>query len=126
MIVSTTVRKPIPINIVAGTLGVGKTTTINHLLEQRPEDEKWAILINEYGLIGVDAALVESPAKGQGQPGVQIKEVAGGCICCSAGFMFEVSLVLLLQRRPQRLLIEPTGLAALSGILAMSCQARRE
>ena len=49
--------------------------------------------------------------------GLDIKEVAGGCICCSAGFMFEVSLMLLLQRRPDRLIIEPTGLAAMSGIL---------
>jgi len=47
----------------------------------------------------------------------EIREVAGGCICCSAGIMFEVSLVMLLQRRPVRLLIEPTGLAALPGIL---------
>ena len=43
--------------------------------------------------------------------------MAGGCICCSAGSAFEVSLVVMLQRRPDRLIIEPTGLAALSGIL---------
>ena len=75
------------------------------------------MLVNEYGLIGVDAALLE-PVPESGQPkGVELREVAGGCICCSAGFMFEASLVLLLQRRPDRLLIEPTGLAAVSGIL---------
>ena len=109
-------RPPIPVNIIAGPLGVGKTTVINHLLEQRPEQEKWAVLVNEYGLIGLDAALM-TKSTDTGLPGVELKEVAGGCICCSAGFMFEVSLVLLLQRRPARLLIEPTGLAALSGIL---------
>ena len=114
---SRTKREPIPVNIIAGPLGVGKTTTINHLLELRPENEKWAVLVNEYGLVGLDAALM-STGNSSGQPsGVEIKEVAGGCICCSAGFMFQVSLVLLLQRRPDRLLIEPTGLAALSGIL---------
>ena len=48
-----------PVNIVAGPLGVGKTTTINHLLKQRPENEHWAILVNEYGLVGLDAALME-------------------------------------------------------------------
>ena len=107
----------IPVNIIGGTLGAGKTTTINHLLKNRPEGEQWAVLVNEYGLIGLDAALMEAEPE-SGQPaGVQIREVAGGCICCSAGLMFEVSLVLLLQRRPARLLIEPTGLAALSGIL---------
>ena len=49
-------RKRIPVNIIAGPLGVGKTTTINHLLELRPENERWAVLVNEYGLVGLDAA----------------------------------------------------------------------
>ena len=114
---TTPTKKRIPINIITGPLGVGKTTTINHLLNLRPENEKWAVLVNEYGLVGLDAALMSSPSKGGEPTGVEIKELAGGCICCSAGFMFEVSLVMMLQRRPDRLLIEPTGLAALSGIL---------
>ena len=110
-------KRRIPVNLVTGPLGVGKTTTINHLLEQRPDGERWAVLVNEYGLVGLDAALMESTADSGRSKSVEIKEVAGGCICCSAGFMFEVSLLLLLQRRPDRLLIEPTGLAAVSGIL---------
>ncbi len=109
---STKNRKPIPINIISGPLGVGKTTTINHLMELRPPEERWAILVNEYGLVGLDAALMQTESERKGGAGVEIREVAGGCICCSAGFMFEVSLVFLLQRRPDRLLIEPTGLAA--------------
>ena len=107
-------KKTIPVNIIGGPLGSGKTTTINHLLKQKPPTEYWAILVNEYGLIGIDGALIENTSS---QKSLEIKEVAGGCICCSAGFMFEVSLVRLLQRRPDRLLIEPTGLAALSGII---------
>ena len=110
-------RGPIPVNLISGPLGVGKTTTINHLMRQKPPHEKWAILVNEYGLVGLDAALMEPSADEGGAKGVEIKEVAGGCICCSAGLMFEVSLVMLLRRKPDRLLIEPTGLAALSGIL---------
>ncbi|MFK8001019.1 MAG: GTP-binding protein [Polyangiales bacterium] len=109
-------KKRIPVNLIAGPLGVGKTTMINHLLSQRPQEERWAILVNEYGLVGIDAAMMEAGVA-RGAAGVEIREVAGGCICCSAAFMFEVSLVRLLQRRPHRLLIEPTGLAALSGIL---------
>lgn len=101
-------------NLVCGPLGVGKTTAIRHLLENRPEGERWAVLVNEYGLVGLDAALL---ADDRPSAGVEIREVAGGCICCSAGFLFETSLAMLLQRRPDRLLIEPTGLAALSGIL---------
>ncbi|MEL6340076.1 MAG: GTP-binding protein [Myxococcota bacterium] len=107
-------KSPVPVNIITGALGVGKTTALNHLLAQRPEHERWAILVNEYGQIGLDAALLQS---NQEASDVDVREVAGGCICCSAGVMFEISLVLLLQRRPDRLLIEPTGLATLSGIL---------
>ena len=109
--------KRIPVNLIAGSLGVGKTTAMNHLLNQRPDHERWAVLVNEYGLVGLDAALMATPGKEAKTGGVEIREVAGGCICCSAGIMFEMSLVLLLQRRLDRLLIEPTGLAALSGIL---------
>ena len=65
-------------------------------------------------MVGLDAALLTD----SGRPNTaMVREVAGGCICCSASFMFDVSLVLLLQRRPDRLLIELTGLATLSGIL---------
>lgn len=113
-----TLDRRIPVNIISGPLGVGKTTTVNHLLKQRPADEKWAILVNEYGLVGIDAALMRADGDSTTTDGVEVKEVAGGCICCSAGFMFKVSLLLLLQRKPDRLLIEPTGLAALSGILS--------
>ncbi len=111
-------RKPrIPVNVISGPLGIGKTTMINHLLTNKPSDEKWAVLVNEYGLVGVDSALMETHPKTLDSPGIEIREVAGGCICCSAGFMFQMSLTLLLQRRPERLIIEPTGLAALSGVL---------
>jgi len=110
-------RKRIPVNLIAGPLGVGKTTTINHLLAHRPEGERWAVLVNEYGRVGLDAALMERRSESSDPHRVEIREVAGGCICCTAGIMFQASLVLLLQRRPDRLLIEPTGLATLSGIL---------
>ena len=96
--------KLIAVNIVCGPLGVGKTTSINHLLKNRPSDEYWAVLVNEYGLIGLDAALME-PTSEHGAADVEIREVSGGCICCSAGTMFSVSLRLLLQKQPDRLLI---------------------
>lgn len=105
---------PIPVNIIAGALGVGKTTVINHLLQRRKPAEKWAVLVNEYGLVGLDAAMLEESGK---KSNVEIREVAGGCICCTAGFLFEVNLVFLLKARPDRLIIEPTGLAELGGIL---------
>lgn len=104
----------IPINVISGFLGVGKTTAINHLLRTKPTGERWAVLVNEFGEIGIDGALLNEERR----DGIEIKELAGGCICCSAGVMFQVSLAVLLQSyRPDRLLIEPTGLATLSGVL---------
>lgn len=109
------VSKRTPVNIIGGFLGVGKTTAINHLLAHKPADEQWAVLVNEYGEVGIDAALL---AERELAEGVTIKELAGGCICCSAGIMFQISLTMLLQElRPDRLLIEPTGLATLSGVI---------
>lgn len=102
-----------PINIITGFLGVGKTTTLRHILEHRPQGERWAVLVNEFGEVGIDGALLEGAPEG-----LTIKEVPGGCICCSAGMAFQVAVVELLRNvRPDRLLIEPTGLATVRGIL---------
>ena len=46
----------IPTHVIAGPLGAGKTSLISHLLAQRPAGERWAVLINEFGQIGIDAA----------------------------------------------------------------------
>lgn len=99
----------VPTNIITGFLGVGKTSAILHLLKDKPADERWAVLVNEFGEIGVDGSLV------QGQSGeaeqVFIREVPGGCMCCAAGLPMQIALNQLLhEARPDRLLIEPTGL----------------
>lgn len=96
----------IPTHLVAGPLGAGKTSLIRHLLAQRPSDERWAVLINEFGLVGLDAALLET-----GDDGIALAEVAGGCLCCVNGAPFKVGLGRLLRKaRPDRLFIEPSGL----------------
>ncbi|WP_213662185.1 CobW family GTP-binding protein [Stutzerimonas stutzeri] len=96
----------IPIHLIGGPLGAGKTSLIRNLLTQKPADERWAVLVNEFGQIGLDAALLTTDADGVG-----IAEVAGGCLCCVNGLPFQVGLTRLLrQARPQRLLIEPSGL----------------
>ncbi|MBD2836976.1 GTP-binding protein [Pseudomonas sp. JM0905a] len=96
----------IPTHLIAGPLGAGKTSLIRQLLAQRPAHERWAVLINEFGQIGLDAALLSSS-----DGGIAIAEVAGGCVCCVNGAPFQVGLGRLLRKaRPDRLLIEPSGL----------------
>ncbi len=95
--------KRIPTNIITGFLGAGKTTSILSLLARKPENEKWAILINEFGNVGVDGAILD-------QQGAIVKEVPGGCMCCVAGLPMSVGINALLAQKPDRLLLEPTGL----------------
>ncbi|CAK1923069.1 G3E family GTPase [Vibrio crassostreae] len=99
----------IPTNIITGFLGVGKTTAILNLMKNKPEDENWAILVNEFGEIGVDRSLFEGNQTKQQR--VFIREVPGGCMCCAAGLPMQIALnQLLSEAKPDRLLIEPTGL----------------
>ncbi|WP_419712752.1 CobW family GTP-binding protein [Pseudomonas sp. NFX224] len=96
----------IPTHVIAGPLGAGKTSLIKHLLAQRPAGERWAVLINEFGQIGLDAALLTRDADG-----IALGEVAGGCLCCVNGAPFQIGLGRLLRKaRPDRLFIEPSGL----------------
>ena len=94
----------IPTNLITGFLGVGKTTLIRHLLRQHAPGERWAVLVNEFGEIGVDGTLIADE-------GVAVEEVAGGCLCCVAAPAFTVGLNRLIrEQRPNRILIEPSGL----------------
>ncbi len=99
----------IPTYIITGFLGTGKTTAISHLLRHKPAHERWAVLVNEFGEVGIDGSLLQAQ---QGtDSGVTIKEVPGGCMCCAAGVPVRIALNMLLARaRPDRLLIEPSGL----------------
>lgn len=99
----------VPTNIITGFLGVGKTSAILRLMRHKPDHERWAILVNEFGEIGVDGSLFQG--QHSEEQGVFIREVPGGCMCCAAGLPMTVALnQLLAQAKPDRLLIEPTGL----------------
>lgn len=109
----------IPTHVIAGPLGAGKTSLLKHLLAQRPASERWAVLINEFGQIGLDAALLS-----RDEDGIALGEVAGGCLCCVNGAPFQVGLGRLLRKaRPDRLFIEPSGLGHPAQLLKQLRQA---
>ncbi len=94
----------IPTNLIMGFLGVGKTTAILDLIAHKPANETWAVLVNEFGKVGIDGAIYKAH-------GVAVKEIPGGCMCCAAGAPLQVGVNQLLKSaRPDRLLIEPTGI----------------
>jgi G3E family GTPase len=114
-----TMLQNIPTHVIAGPLGAGKTSLIKHLFTQRPPHERWAVLINEFGQIGLDAALLTLD-----DDGIAIGEVAGGCLCCVNGAPFQVGLGRLLRKaKPDRLFIEPSGLGHPAQLLAQLRQA---
>lgn len=104
--------KKVPVHIITGFLGSGKTTLIHSLLEQKPVDETWAILVNEFGQIGIDQAMFDH------RRDVVVKGLPGGCLCCQLSFVLQAALVNLLARsKPDRVIIEPSGLGHPAGLL---------
>lgn len=53
-------KQAIPISLILGFLGIGKTTAILELLKSEPEDQVWAVLVNEFGEVGIDGALLQT------------------------------------------------------------------
>ncbi|PHR84401.1 MAG: cobalamin biosynthesis protein CobW [Colwellia sp.] len=101
----------IPTTLITGFLGVGKTTAILQLLANKPKNENWAVLVNEFGEVGIDSALLSSNKGNSNEKGVFIREVPGGCMCCASGVPMQVALnQLITKSKPDRLIIEPTGL----------------
>ena len=102
----------IPVHIITGFLGSGKTTLIHSLIRDKPVDETWAILVNEFGQIGIDQAMFEQ------RDDVVIKGLPGGCLCCQLAFVLQAGLVNLLARaKPDRVIIEPSGLGHPAGLI---------
>lgn len=102
----------IPVHVITGFLGSGKSTLIRHLLAHKPLEERWVVVINEFGQVGIDQAMFDE------REDVVVKGLPGGCLCCQLAFVLQASLVNLLHRhRPDRLIIEPSGLGHPAGLL---------
>ncbi|WP_187360051.1 CobW family GTP-binding protein [Chitinolyticbacter meiyuanensis] len=103
----------IPVNLVTGFLGVGKTTALTRLLADKPADEYWAVVVNEFGEVGIDGATLSAAGAN-----LDVAEVPGGCICCTTSPMLRTALGRIVKaRRPDRILIEPSGLGHPAGIV---------
>ena len=98
-------KQKIPVTVVGGFLGAGKTTLVNHLI--KTGGRRFGVIVNEFGDIGVDGALIEN-LDSDG-----VTEFAGGCICCAGRDDLAEAMYKLAMRTnpPQHLLIELSGLA---------------
>ncbi|SHJ95362.1 CobW family GTP-binding protein [Halomonas caseinilytica] len=102
----------VPVHVITGFLGAGKSSLIHHLLASKPAGERWAVVINEFGRVGIDQAMFEERAD------LVVEALPGGCLCCQQAVVLRASLVRLLRRqRPDRLIIEPSGLGHPAGLL---------
>ena len=99
------------IDIVSGFLGAGKTTLIKKMLAEAYQGEKLVLIENEFGEISIDGGFLK-------ESGVQISEMSSGCICCSlVGDFGEALKDVYAQFRPDRILIEPSGVGKLSDVI---------
>lgn len=101
----------VPTTVITGFLGAGKTTLIRHLL-QNAKGRRLALVINEFGDVGVDGELVKG-CNDEACPEDDIVELANGCICCTVADDFLPTMQKLLDRPnpPEHIIIETSGLA---------------
>jgi cobalamin biosynthesis protein CobW len=101
----------IPVTIITGFLGAGKTTLIRHLMAN-PQGKRLAVLVNEFGTVGVDGDILKSCAD-ENCPVENIVELANGCICCTVAddFIPTIEALMAMPQRPDHILIETSGLA---------------
>lgn len=101
----------LPVTVITGFLGSGKTTLISQLI-QNPGGKRLAVVVNEFGDVGVDGDILKSCAI-PNCPAENIMELANGCICCTVAddFIPTIEALMALEPRPDHILIETSGLA---------------
>lgn len=101
----------VPVTVITGFLGSGKTTVVRHLLEN-PQGKRLAVIVNEFGDVGVDGEILRDCASDD-CPADNILELANGCICCTVAddFIPTIESLMALEPRPDHILIETSGLA---------------
>ena len=101
----------LPVTVITGFLGSGKTTLIRHLM-QNPGGKRLAVVVNEFGDVGVDGDILKNCAIPE-CPAENIMELANGCICCTVAddFIPTIETLIKLDPKPQHIIIETSGLA---------------
>lgn len=101
----------LPVTVITGFLGAGKTTLVRHLI-QNPQGKRLAVIVNEFGDVGVDGEILKSCAIPD-CPAENIMELSNGCICCTVAddFIPTIEALMALDPRPDHILIETSGLA---------------
>lgn len=98
------------IKLICGFLGAGKTTLVKNIIKE--SNEKTAVLVNDFGNIDIDGELISQVGA------LNVIELPSGCICCSLRADLDIALSqIYTQIKPERLIIEPTGIATPSAIL---------
>ena len=101
--------RKIPVNIISGFLGAGKTTAILELFRQKKTEELWAVVVNEFGKISIDNQTLRTNS-----PTGNVFDISGGCICCTAKGYLNESLEEIIQTGLySRIIIEPSGLGGI-------------
>jgi G3E family GTPase len=101
----------VPVHVIGGFLGVGKTSTVLALLRALG-GERVAVVVNDFGEAEIDPTLVRDVG------GLAVAEIQGACVCCTAPDQLAATVLRLLDTvRPERILVEPTGLARTSDVV---------
>lgn len=108
-------REKIPCYLIAGPLGVGKTTAIRRFVAQ--SSGFTAVIVNDFGKTGYDAAFI---AEAGGADRLRVENIPGGCLCCSSVAQLLPALEMLCARpEVERIIIEPSGVALIDPLLDM-------
>lgn len=104
--------KKIPVHLICGPLGIGKTSAIIAYLRRQAGKQFVAVLVNDFGPVGLDAAIMEGDLGSLAREQTTIHMLPGGCICCSAATgLMDAMEKLAGMPQVDRIIIEPSGLA---------------
>jgi len=105
----------LPLHLIAGSLGVGKTTAIRRFVARSPDYT--AVIVNDFGETGYDASFI---AEAGGADKLRVENVPGGCLCCTSAAQLLPALKMLCARpEVDRIIIEPSGVALLDPLLRL-------